>query len=211
MEFMNVFKEWADVYDDTVFNQGEDNEYQDVFAGYESMLNNAVSNASGRILEIGAGTGNLTQRLKAAHDSVIAIDPSEEMRTIANHKLGETVYDGHFLSIPSEGPFDTIISTFAFHHLTDEMKQQAFEYMKLFLSNEGKIVMIDTVFDSPTTKQQFVEKYTALGHLNLVEDLNTEYYTYVEEINRMVESLNGKVQWDKQNDFAKLMVIQFNE
>ncbi|MBI5974438.1 class I SAM-dependent methyltransferase [Staphylococcus canis] len=210
MEFLNVFKKWADVYDETVFNAHDDNEYKDVFKGYNEMLDKVATLSSGRILEIGAGTGNLTERLLAQHEAVKAIDPSEEMRNIANQKLPQPIQEGHFLDVPLSHQVDTIVSTFAFHHLKDEQKQEALVYLKQFLAPHGKVIMIDTVFDSLDSKEQYIKRYLERGYLNLVEDLNTEYYTTVTQMEKIVESLNGHVEWERQNDFAQLMIMTFD-
>ena len=50
-------------------------------------------------MEFGAGTGNLTEKLMDLGYSIIAIEPSPEMRKIANEKLAGNVdiIDGDFL------------------------------------------------------------------------------------------------------------------
>lgn len=210
MEFMDVFEQWANSYDDTVFNNNKDNEYAEVFKGYTEMLDKVVANASGHILEVGAGTGNLTERLLQKHQHVTAIDPSEDMRDIANQKLDINILDGHFLSIPVDETFDTIVSTYAFHHLTDEAKLEAFKYLKGYLNNGGQLIFIDTFYKSEESREQLISQHTEQGHLNLVNDLNTEYYTYQSKIEDMIHQLGGTVTWEQQNQFAWLATIKFS-
>lgn len=206
---MDVFEQWANSYDDTVFNTKQDNEYAEVFKGYTEMLDKVVAKASGHILEIGAGTGNLTERLLQQHQHVTAIDPSEDMRAIAHQKLEVTVLDGHFLSIPVDEHFDTIVSTYAFHHLTDEAKFEAFKYLKENLNEGGQLIFIDTFYESEEAREQLILQHTEQGHLNLVNDLNTEYYTYQSKIEDMIHQLGGTVDWEQQNQFAWLATIKF--
>ncbi|MDK3836364.1 class I SAM-dependent methyltransferase [Staphylococcus pseudintermedius] len=209
MEFMDVFEKWAERYDETVFNTGNDNEYEDVFDGYTAMLEGVVALSSGRVLEIGAGTGNLTQRLIHQEFDVTAIDPSEDMRTIANQKEGIHVLDGHFLNIPVDAHFDTIVSTFAFHHLDHVSKREALTYLKSFLTDGGQVILVDTLFESEADKARMIETYRDKGYVNLVEDLETEYYPFKDELTSIVEAVGGKAELERLNTFAWRVRITF--
>ncbi len=209
MEFMDVFEKWAERYDDTVFNTSKENEYKDVFEGYPKMLDKIAQLSTGEVLEIGAGTGNLTQHLIRQGLDVTAIDPSEDMRAIANQKEGIHVIEGHFLKIPVEKKFDTIVSSFAFHHLDHQSKQEALNYMKQFLKPNGHIVFIDTLFESEMNKNQIIQYYTDKMYVNLVEDLQTEYYPFKDELEKIVESANGTSELEQQNRFAWLIHMKF--
>lgn len=209
MEFMDVFEKWAERYDDTVFNTSKENEYKDVFEGYPKMLDKIAQLSTGEVLEIGAGTGNLTQHLIRQGLDVTAIDPSEDMRAIANQKEGIHVIEGHFLKIPVEKKFDTIVSSFAFHHLDHQGKQEALNYMKQFLKPNGHIVFIDTLFESEMNKNQIIQYYTDKMYVNLVEDLQTEYYPFKDELEKIVEAANGTSEFEQQNCFAWLIHMKF--
>ncbi|WP_040376058.1 class I SAM-dependent DNA methyltransferase, partial [Peribacillus psychrosaccharolyticus] len=125
-EFIELFKEWSKSYDDTV--EGNDIEYQEVFKHYDRILESVASRAYGHVLEFGVGTGNLTQRLLDAGLSVTGVEPSEPMRAKALEKLpeGTNLVDGDFLDFPVPEQVDSIVSTWAFHHLTDEENALAF-------------------------------------------------------------------------------------
>ncbi|MBT2831330.1 class I SAM-dependent methyltransferase [Staphylococcus coagulans] len=209
MEFMDVFEKWAERYDDTVFNTSNENEYKDVFEDYPKMLDQIAQLSTGEVLEIGAGTGNLTQHLIRQGLDVTAIDPSEDMRAIANQKEGIHVIEGHFLKIPVEKKFDTIVSSFAFHHLDHQGKQEALNYMKQFLKPNGHIVFIDTLFESEMNKNQIIQYYTDKMYVNLVEDLQTEYYPFKDELEKIVEAANGTPEFEQQNRFAWLIHMKF--
>ena len=83
-EFLHVFEEWANTYDNTVM--GNDLEYREVFRNYESILQEVVNLVVGKVLEFGAGTGNLTEKLSAQGYDVIAVEPSKSMRAVAKDK-----------------------------------------------------------------------------------------------------------------------------
>lgn len=121
-EFNGLFDEWAHTYDS--FVQGEDIQYKEVFARYEEILEDVVNKSFGNVLEFGVGTGNLTNKLLLVGHTVYGIEPSREMRTIAKQKLPEgfSITEGDFLSFDVPDSIDTIVSTYAFHHLTDEEK-----------------------------------------------------------------------------------------
>ena len=209
MEFMDVFEKWAERYDETVFNTVNDNEYEDVFDGYIAMLDGVVDLSEGCVLEIGAGTGNLTQRLIHKGLDVTAIDPSEDMRKIADQKEGLHVLDGHFLNVPVEQQFDTIVSTFAFHHLDHESKREALTYLKSFLNNTGQVILVDTLFESEGEKAGIIKTYRDKGYVNLVEDLETEYYPFKDELASIVDAVGGKVEFTRLNTFAWRVRVMF--
>ena len=72
----------------------------------------------GRVLDVGCGTGNLSERLAAAGLSVEGVDQSLEMLIQAKKKLPDMLlHQGTFLSLPFEKcSFDTITASYAFHH-----------------------------------------------------------------------------------------------
>src|SRR5699024_5442347 len=117
-EFLKVFEEWASSYDESV--SGDDPQYRDVFDGYDTILDEVAQLSEGTVLEFGLGTGNLTRKILAKGQPVIGIEPSEPMRNVAKEKLPELeIHEGDFLAFPlPDQPIDTIVSTYAFHHLT---------------------------------------------------------------------------------------------
>ncbi len=123
-EFIPLFEDWAATYDATV--HGADKQYAAVFKGYDNILDSIVALSGSNVLEFGPGTGNLTAKLAAANKKVFGVEPSPSMRKLAADKLSDKAVfsDGDFgVSAP---PFqiDTIVSSYAFHHLTDEKSER---------------------------------------------------------------------------------------
>ncbi|ANZ33034.1 class I SAM-dependent methyltransferase [Staphylococcus carnosus] len=205
MEFMEIFKKWAPEYDATV--NGENEEYRDVFINYSEMLNELASTAEGRVLEIGAGTGNLTLMLKDKGREVSAIDPSDDMRAIANETKNLDVQYGHFFDIPFDQPFDYIVTSFAFHHVKPEEKSDAIKTMMHSLTDDGKLLILDTMFESEKYKQDLIKYYNNQEFYNLTEDLQTEYYTYIENLKDIVNDLGLNLDMVQKNKFAWLATI----
>lgn len=208
LEFMGIFDEWADSYDDTV--AGLDIQYKDVFENYSMILKRVVKHSSGTVLEFGVGTGNLSNELMQAELEVIGIEPSKAMRELAKEKLPNlTLLDGDFLSfpIPSQ-PIHTIVSTFAFHHLTDHEKNVAIKKYYELLEPRGKIVFGDTMFESLEAHQMMIEKAKGKGYDDLAEDLDREYYPTIPTMQEIFEQNNFNVSFEQMNDFAWLLVAE---
>src|SRR5690625_5156970 len=96
-QFNELFDEWAASYDDTV--HGGDIEYREVFRNYEKILDTIAERSQGFVIEFGVGTGNLTKKLLDKQLEVVGVEPSTNMRKIAQHKLQNTpIVKGNFLS-----------------------------------------------------------------------------------------------------------------
>ncbi|NMH69795.1 class I SAM-dependent methyltransferase [Bacillus sp. RO3] len=204
-EFLDLFQDWADSYDDTV--TGKDVEYQAVFEHYESILDEVVSRSAGRVIEFGPGTGNLTKRLLEAGLEVVPFEPSPEMRAIGMQKLGEhvTFMDGDFLDFSLKGEADSIVSSYAFHHLTDEEKGKAFRIYGKLLREGGKIVFADTMFETDQHYQAAISQAINQKYHNLAEDLNREYYTTLDVLRELLHQNGFSVTFKQLNTFVWIM------
>ncbi|TCN26064.1 class I SAM-dependent methyltransferase [Mesobacillus foraminis] len=204
-EFLNVFDEWASSYDSTV--GGNTIEYQEVFRGYQSILETVAERSFGHVLEFGAGTGNLTDLLLRNGNKVTGIEPSPAMRKIAEGKLkGKmNLLDGDFLNYPDSLSFDTIVSTYAFHHLTDFEKNKAIAQYKVILKAGGRIVFADTMFQTKDDYNQAIKDAKLAGFPNLAKDLETEYYTTIPVLRELFEKNDYKVTFSRRNRYVWIL------
>lgn len=203
VRFMDVFTEWASSYDDTV--TGQDPEYKEVFRRYDEILETVAEKAISPVAEFGAGTGNLTQRLLARHEQVLAIEPSPEMREILINKIPAlSVQDGHFLSFEATEA-KSFVSTYAFHHLTDEEKGTAVDLMATILPEDGKIVYADTMFVSEAARLATIEEARNQGFDNLAEDLEREFYPLIPVMEQIFASRGFNVTFTQYNHFVWLV------
>jgi putative AdoMet-dependent methyltransferase len=204
-EFLELFEQWADYYDETVV--GHDEEYKEVFLHYDRILEEVAKRSKGHVVEFGVGTGNLTSKLLEQGLAVTGIEPSQAMRSIANEKLGSRlqVIDGDFLSFPEAKKIDTFVSTYAFHHLTDKEKEQAIENYGNLLASGGKIVFADTMYESEEAYNRAISDALSNGFLNLATDLKTEYYTTIPVLRAMLEKQGFQVRFDKCNKFVWIL------
>jgi putative AdoMet-dependent methyltransferase len=205
-EFVDLFNEWSDSYDQTV--DGQDIEYKKVFENYHEILKNVADNVKGNILEFGVGTGNLTNVLMEQGKHVKGIEPSPKMREKALSKLkGVKVLDGDFIQFPLDENehIDAFVSSYAFHHLTDEEKEKAIAIYADLLSTDGKIVFADTIFRDEEAKNAMIEKAKENRFFHLAHDLQTEFYTTIPVLTSILEKYGFTVEFTNMNEFVWIM------
>jgi putative AdoMet-dependent methyltransferase len=147
------FNLWADNYDNTVQISEENNDYP--FAGYKEILNvifnEVMQNTCSDVLDIGFGTGVLTSKLYENGHQIDGLDFSPKMISIAKEKMPEAHLIEWDISngFPSEiinNRYDSIVSTYTLHHLTDEEKVSFVITLLSILKDEGQILIGDTSF-----------------------------------------------------------------
>ncbi|MFT8318325.1 MAG: methyltransferase domain-containing protein [Sporolactobacillus sp.] len=205
-EFIEGFEKWAEDYDQTV--AGQSREYKEVFEHYPEILEQVASQARGVVLEFGPGTGNLTAKLIEKGLTVYGIEPSVNMRKKAREKIpGIQLSDGDFLDFPQpKQPIDTIVSSFAFHHLTDQEKRQALSIYFPLLSKHGRIVFADTLFDNAFEKQKIQKWARKQGYSHLLHDLQTEYYSLRTDLYQAFRNYHFVPYFKQLNRFVWLIV-----
>lgn len=205
-EFIDLFEGWAETYDDSV--AGLDPQYEAVFAKYDIILNEVAEHSAGTVLEFGVGTGNLSKKLLEKGHEVIGIEPSQAMRELATKKIPELqVSDGDFIDFPKiAGSVETVVSSYAFHHLTYAEKNQAIEQFASMLPKHGKIVFADTMFENDEVKKQIINDAEEKGFTELVEDLNREYYPTVGELQQIFTANNFQTTFKQMNDFVWIVI-----
>ena len=205
IEFIGLFNEWASTYDQTV--SGGDPEYVEVFDRYKDILRSVAEWSRGTVVEFGVGTGNLTAMLLEQGLTVYGVEPSEEMRRIASKRLPDVeVMDGDFLNFALPiACTDTIVSTYAFHHLTDVEKESALRDYHRLLSADGRIIFADTLFIDEEAKIRAIQKAKQNGYTHLAKDLATEYYTTLPVITEIFRNSGFDVECSQMNRFVWLM------
>lgn len=122
-------------------------------------------------LDIGTGTGNLAGKLMNQGVRMSGVDQSKEMLKQCNKKFPDMETKlGNFLAIPYlDGQFDFVVSSFAFHHLTDQQKILAIHEMRRTLKPHGRICITDLMVtnhdtDLPTEENKYYTSLTDLLH-----------------------------------------------
>ena len=140
----------------------------------ESVLLDHVPLAAGRILDLGTGDGRLLALLRAERPESmgVAVDVSEPMLERARQRFAGAPVEfiRHDLAepLPDLGPFDSVVSSFAIHHLEDERKRSIYAEIFELLEPGGVFANLEHVA-SPTQRlhRRF---YEALGYPSDWED-----------------------------------------
>lgn len=149
------FDLWADVYDKSVQLSEESNLYP--FAGYKAILNTIfneiMKEEHSKVLDIGFGTGVLTNELYKNGHQIDGLDFSTEMIDIAQSKMptANLIEWDITQGLPKEilnKNYDAIVSTYALHHLTDKSKLSLIKTLLSLLSENGKIFIGDIAFQT---------------------------------------------------------------
>lgn len=149
------FDLWADEYDKTVQVSEENNVYP--FAGYKNILNlifnEVMKKEQSSVLDIGFGTGVLTNKLYANGHQIDGLDFSSTMIAIAQDKMPMAnlmewdISNGLPESVDAK-EYDFVISTYTLHHLTNEDKVELIKNLLSVLSTQGKILIGDIAFQT---------------------------------------------------------------
>lgn len=97
-----------------------------------------------RVLEVGAGSGGTTARMLERGWQVTAIEPSRVLRTVAERRLGISVYPDDFEAFEQpDGSFDAAIAESVFYCLEHPV---AFAKMHRLLRPGGLLAFVDMVW-----------------------------------------------------------------
>ncbi|TSB48162.1 class I SAM-dependent DNA methyltransferase [Alkalicoccobacillus porphyridii] len=207
-DFTKLFDIWSDTYDETVM--GTDPQYKQAFEHYDEILHAVAEQAEGHVLEFGVGTGNLTKKLLDKGLNVTGVEPSSKMIKKAKSKLPANfrLLKGDFMQFPSVGHVDTIVSTYAFHHLTDKEKAVALQTYAELLPLNGKLVFADTIFQSAQAKKEMIEIAKKNNFDRLATDLETEFYTTSAELINMCKTAGFDFTLIPKNTFVQLLIAK---
>ncbi len=132
----------------------------DAFYGTAAQLVARQQSQSLAVLDLGAGTGILSERIAETSPrlSLTLIDESPEMLALAKRRL--TGRDVVFLTSRLEDPlpgtgFDAIVSALSIHHLSDHDKRKLFERVFASLKPGGIFVNADQ-YAGPTAWHDIV-------------------------------------------------------
>ena len=149
------FNLWADGYDRSVGLSDEGNTYP--FAGYKRVLNaiynKVLESGCQTVLDIGFGTGTLTQKLYEHGCTVYGQDFSRRMIELAKAQMPKAeLYQGDFtkglVDALKQNRYDAIIATYSLHHLTDAQKVVLLSALRGCLNENGKILIGDVAFET---------------------------------------------------------------
>ena len=176
------FDLWADGYDESVGLSDEDGTYP--FAGYRQIPNEIYSRVltdkCSSVLDIGFGTGTLTNRLYDQGCRIWGQDFSERMIELAKAKMPEArIYQGDFSQglVPElrRHQYDAIIATYSLHHLTDGQKIEFIRDTLPLLRDGAWLYIGDVAFE---TRAELERNKALIGE----EWDDDEFYFVADEI-----------------------------
>ena len=188
----------ADSYDRQVMEDLEDYIREDYFQILDRVVELIPAGRSLRVLDIGIGTGLLTDRMPRNLD-LYGIDISPKMMDKIRQKgLPVKLKVGGFLDIPfPNGHFDGIVSTFAFHHLTPEEKEKAYVEMSRVLKPNGFIIIADFMFENEMQADRLAERFRSEGRMDMLEEFTEECFTYIDSAASSLGRLGYNVEYER--------------
>ena len=186
---------WTDRYDDAVRAD------QDMYARYDDVLDAvadiACTSPGAQVLDIGAGTGNLSIRCAERGASVTGLDPSRRMLAQAEAKVTvrpETkaydvrfaLADDPFLHLSFDhNSFDAVVSTYAFHHVAHKLQPKALREMMRVLRPGGVLALGDVAFRDAGYEEAARER---------LDWLDDEFYLHVDELTAAIATMGARLE-----------------
>lgn len=204
---------FSDVFNHDEIAAGYDadvsNESHPIRAGYDAVLtwvSEKSAHTDGVILDLGAGTGNLSLRLKN-FKRLVCVDISEKMLAIARRKLAHfdnvEFVQADLLEYFEDAPvFDAIVSTYTIHHLTEDEKPILIERIYHSLRPGGVAVFGDLMFAHAAARQELIEKYQQEGMLGLVADFEDEFFWFVDQADDSLTTLGFEIEVKQFSDLS---------
>lgn len=143
-------------------------DYEETLLAIVGLVDPAVGENG---LDIGTGTGNLAGRLLERGAYMSGLDQSREMLAVCRSKFPQMETRlGNFLALPyPDHEFDFIVSSFVFHHLTEEQQPIALDELRRTVKPGGRVCIAD-LMTLPSENNCSAGRSTA-GHLPSVERL----------------------------------------
>ena len=196
---------WETVYDADVAD-----ETHPIRAGYDACLDwvveKAAVSADDVVIDLGIGTGNLSQRLPACKH-LIGVDLSRSMMDVASDKLNHhaqiSLVESDLLAYFAKAPrTDVVISTYAVHHLTEPEKAQLFEAIDRVLADGGRAVFGDLAFADLAAREAAIVRYQAAGRDDVAFDIDDEFFWLLDECTAAMERLGWQVAVTRFSDLS---------
>lgn len=169
----------------------------DVRNHYKQVLDLTVKWVNPRIgekgLDIGTGNGNLAGRFSDKGISIAGVDQSREMLAQCRSKYPKMETKlGNFLALPYvDSQFDFVVTSLAFHHITNEQQPLALEEMKRVLKPSGRICITDLMYESIEDKERYIKRLKQQGQEEAIHLMENKHYAFLPDV----------LYWFEENDY----------
>ncbi|MCP4539117.1 MAG: class I SAM-dependent methyltransferase [Chloroflexi bacterium] len=200
------FDNWSGAYDQDILKM-QDEGYP--FEGYYDTLgyiqNQVQAGGAKTVLDIGIGTGLLTETLYKAGIAITGVDFSTKMLDLARTRMpqGRFVQFDFNQGLPKElagETFDFIVSSYAVHHIDDKQKVTFFRGLVQHLNDEGQVLIGDVAFETQRDMENVRAQSTGWD--------NAEYYMIAETMIRELAKHQLRSEFVKTSSCSGVLVIQ---
>ena len=179
--------------------------------GYNKVLEWVVDAAKispmSTVLDLGVGTGNLSEKINSCLE-LVCVDISKEMMNIARPKLShlqkvsfvQTDILGYLKT--NERKFDRVISTYSIHHLNQDEKWILFEFVWNSLNENGLAVFGDLMVESSSALNSQAVKYRKDGDVFTARAIEEEFFWELEEDIESMRQIGFNVSWERFSDLS---------
>ena len=180
------FDVWAEEYDTSVKLSNEDSTYP--FIGYNEIVNKiydiVISKSNATVLDMGFGTGTLTQKLYQYGCDIYGQDFSLRMIELASNRMpNANLYQGDFtkgvVEQLKQRLYDFIIATYSIHHLKRDEKVKFLHELLSLLNKNGMILIGDVMFETQKElekcREELLDKWDNDEFYCVVSDLKKEF------------------------------------
>lgn len=199
----------ADFYDKSVRENSTGYIRENYFNILNTVINSLNLENKMKVLDIGIGTGLLTERMPNDLE-LYGIDISEKMMDkIKEKSLKVNLQIGNFCNIPFQDKyFDRIVSTFAFHHLKDKEKEEAFIEMDRVLKPYGYLVIGDFMIENDEEMNLLIKKFTNENRNDMLQELQDENFTNIKKTIKFLHTLNYDITYKKGSTLTWILSAQ---
>ena len=198
--------EEANDYDNDVRNERDP-----IRAAYHDVLRWVIRqsriDSSSRVLELGSGTGNLSRLIHQCGE-LVCVDLAERMEVIARSKSGH-IPNRRFIKADildvfdrERTPFDSVISTYAVHHLTDNEKRLLFSQVFTSLVPGGRAVFGDLMLQNQDEKASKIQEYLAKADAKTAQAIEEEFFWSIDAAKADLIGLGFQVETKRFSDLS---------
>ncbi|MDP2808252.1 MAG: class I SAM-dependent methyltransferase [bacterium] len=188
----------AEHYDKKLANQTI-NEYDYIRENYFILHDRVIAlldiKITDKVLDIGIGTGLLEEKIDK-RCTIAGIDISKKMlEKVKQKSLSVELKEGSFLNIPyPDNHFNSVITCFAFHHLSDDEKILALKEIDRVLTPDGKLIIGDFMYKDPTSKIAIEKRFKEEERPDMIEEMGDENFTNIEWLASVYENNQCKIE-----------------
>lgn len=167
-----------------------------------------------RILDIGAGTGILSEKLldRYPRSTITLIDASAKMLAMAEKRLSVKYQNRvsynllNYADSEIKGTYDLIVSALSIHHLNDYEKERFYHKVHNILEQGGFFINCDQVLG----ENDVAEKLYHHNWLQQVRNRGVSEIALIQALERMKEdkmsTLSAQLDWLRKVDFIDITV-----